>query len=57
MYWKLDKLANIEDSATTKNLYAVALEGRDSEGLVNIIWKPSRAITNNSLFYSGEITI
>lgn len=57
MYWKLDKLANTEDSSTTKNLYAVALEGRDSEGLVNIIWKPSRAITNNSLFYCGEITI
>lgn len=55
IYWKITGLSNVEDSTNTKNLYAVELSDRDSEGLVNIIWNPSPAITNNSLFYSGKI--
>ena len=62
IYWKLDNLSNIEssvneDGTQTKNLYTVELDNRDSEGLVNIVWKPSRSLTENSLSYHGKVTI
>ena len=59
IYWKLDKKSNIESSLSSPltSLYAVEIDNRDSEGLVNIIWKPSRVITENSLRYSGNIII
>lgn len=61
MYWKLDGLSNIDsstkESELSKNLYAVELDSRDSEGLVNVIWKPSKALTENTLNYFGKVTI
>lgn len=62
IYWKLSDMSNIEsslneDGTQTRNLYAVELDNRDSEGLVNIIWKPSRALTENTLNYYGKVVI
>jgi hypothetical protein len=41
----------------TKILYAAELGGRDSEGVVNIVWKPTSDITNNSSRYTGKFRI
>ena len=61
VYWKLKDLSNVErgsdDIGTKKYLYAVELEQRDSEGLVNIVWVPSPNLTRNQLHYHGPIEI
>lgn len=57
MFWKITNLTNTESSTITHNLYAMELSNRDSEGMVNIIWKPSEALTNNGVFYSGKVVI
>ena len=43
--------------APSKELYAVDLNNRDGEGLVNIVWKPTQAITANQAFYTGKFKI
>ena len=61
IYWKISGMSNVDSSARgdepTRNLYAVQLDDRDSEGLVNIVWKPSKSLTENSLDYHGRVTI
>lgn len=44
------------DGTPTKILYAAELK-RDGEGTVNIVWKPTRDITNNSSRYTGKFRI
>lgn len=48
---------SIEDGVPTKILYAADLADRDSEGLVTIIWKPTRYITANSSYFTGKFRI
>lgn len=43
--------------APTRSLYAAELNGRDGEGVVNIVWKPTNNITNNQLRYIGKFRI
>lgn len=62
VYWKIGGATELEESrqgvdSSKQFLYAVELENRDSEGLVNIIWVPSPNITANELRYHGPVTI
>lgn len=63
LYWQLKTLQNVDDSVgkndneNKKQLYAVALTDRDSEGLVNIIWKPNSILTANGLRTTGQLKI
>lgn len=62
IHWKIQNLAFTQSSANsnsnpTKDLYAIELDNRDSEGLINIIWKPNELLTKNKIFYFGKIII
>ena len=62
IYWKMKDLSNVDSSAADTGsqerfLYTVELDDRDGEGLVNIVWRPSRRITENVVGYYGPITI
>lgn len=62
IYWKIydNELEERSEQGVDKSqqyLYAIELDGRDSEGLVNIVWIPSPNITANELRYAGPITI
>lgn len=46
-----------EETRAEKALYAVDLDSRDGEGLVNIIWKPTDSITNNQIRHTGKFRI
>lgn len=62
IHWKIQDLSYTQSSANpdlvlSKDLYAAAIEDRDSEGLVNIIWKPNEILTKNSMYYFGKVII
>lgn len=62
VYWKLESESAVDRGGESieqshKYLYAVEIDDRDSEGLVNVIWLPSPNITSNVLQYHGPITI
>ena len=62
VYWKLENESAVDRGGESieqshKYLYAVEVDDRDSEGLVNVVWLPSPNITSNVLQYHGPITI
>lgn len=63
IHWKIQDLSYTQSSLNSssnpsKDLYAAEIdEDRDSEGLINIVWKPNEVLTKNSMYYSGKIII
>lgn len=60
VYWKIKDFTNVDSSEyfqDTKRLYTIEISDRDSEGQVNLIWRPTDRLTQNSLNYQGAITI
>ena len=61
IYWQIGDIKSKDINNVNNNplssLYAIELDNRDSEGLVNIVWRPSPNLTSNTMYLFGQITI